>query len=418
MASIEEQFETAIAERDIAAAVVAASDSNETLNYTNSFGSRSLKEGAQGEPLAEDATFWLASCTKLMAAIAAVQCVERGQFTLDEDVTRLLPELKDIDILRGFEDGTEKPILVKATKKITLRHLLTHSSGIAYDIFDPTLTRWRVSRGEQPSLGAGPLIHRCSVPLLFEPGESFAYSSGLDWAGMMVQRANGMPLGKYMQKYIWEPLGIKNMTFHLEERPDMIERRAGTSERMGGIHPMFGTPADPSAKIQHCADGISFWWQEEGVADDFGGAGGFGSIIDYQKILHSITAGDGKLLSKEMNDELFRPQLSDASRKQMMALCTFKEINDIQGPTIPIGAQLDHALGGALCMEDMEGRRRKGTMYWAGLPNLYWFADRNTGVSGIYGSQVLPTGDPKSSEMFKQFELAMYDKVQNGGHKL
>lgn len=56
-----------------------------------------------------------------MTAIAAVQCVERGQFTLDEDVTRLLPELKDIDILRGFEDGTEKPILVKATKKITLR---------------------------------------------------------------------------------------------------------------------------------------------------------------------------------------------------------------------------------------------------------------------------------------------------------
>ena len=58
-----------------------------------------------------------------MSAIAALQCVERGQFTLDEDVTRLLPELKDIEILKGFEDGTEKPILVKSTRAITLRYL-------------------------------------------------------------------------------------------------------------------------------------------------------------------------------------------------------------------------------------------------------------------------------------------------------
>jgi CubicO group peptidase (beta-lactamase class C family) len=64
---------------------------------------------------------WLASSTKLMTSIAALQCVERGLFKLDEDVTRLLPEFKDVEILRGFEEGTEKPILVKATKTITLR---------------------------------------------------------------------------------------------------------------------------------------------------------------------------------------------------------------------------------------------------------------------------------------------------------
>jgi CubicO group peptidase (beta-lactamase class C family) len=63
----------------------------------------------------------MASATKLMTAIAALQCVERGQFTLDEDMTRLIPEFKDVEILKGFEEGTEKPILVKSTKKITLR---------------------------------------------------------------------------------------------------------------------------------------------------------------------------------------------------------------------------------------------------------------------------------------------------------
>ncbi|KAK0103623.1 hypothetical protein ONS95_005635 [Cadophora gregata] len=358
-----------------------------------------------------------------MTAIAALQCVERGQFTLDEDVTPLLPELKDIDILKGFEEGTDKPILVKAAKEITLRQLLTHSSGIAYDIFDPTLTRWRASRGEQPSLGAGDMIYRGTVPLLFEPGESYAYSpAGPDWAGVMIERTNGMSLGKYMQKYIWEPLGIKNMTFHLEDRPDMLKRRAGTGERMGGINPMFGCPADPSAKIQHGVEGVSFWWRDEGVPDDSGGAGAFGSIVDYQKILHSITAGDGKLLSKEMNDELFRPCLSERSRKQFMALCTFKEINAIHGATLPMGTQLDYAPGGAICLEDIESRRRRGTMYWTGLPNLYWFADRDGGISGIYGTQTLAPGDPKSGEMFKQFEIvAMYKKAKetrDAGQKL
>lgn len=72
-----------------------------------------------------DATFFLASATKLLTSIAALQCVERGQFALDEDVTRLLPELKDIDILTGFEEGTENPTYTKATKTITLRYIYT-----------------------------------------------------------------------------------------------------------------------------------------------------------------------------------------------------------------------------------------------------------------------------------------------------
>jgi CubicO group peptidase (beta-lactamase class C family) len=69
-----------------------------------------------------NAIFWLASCTKLLSAIAALQCVERGKFSLDEDVTRLLPELKDIDILTGFEGEIDTPIYAKSTKKITLRY--------------------------------------------------------------------------------------------------------------------------------------------------------------------------------------------------------------------------------------------------------------------------------------------------------
>jgi hypothetical protein len=94
------------------------------FTYTKAHGPRSVKDGETSEPLKTDGIFFLASCTKLLTAISALQCVERGQFTLDEDVTRLLPELKDMDILKGFEAESDKPILVKATKTITLRQVV------------------------------------------------------------------------------------------------------------------------------------------------------------------------------------------------------------------------------------------------------------------------------------------------------
>jgi hypothetical protein len=108
------------------------------------------------------------------------------------------------------------------------------------------------------------------------------------------------------------------------------------------------------------------------MTDDSGGAGGYGSVVDYQKILHSITAGDGKLLGPEMQEELFRPQLSESARTSFMQIKTLKEVVDIQTSGVPMGTQTDHALGGAVILEDLEGRRRKGTLCWGGLPNLYW----------------------------------------------
>jgi hypothetical protein len=144
MASLEQKFEAAVKNSEINGVVLAASDvkskmlqcpnsrylcidlpTNQHLlagyYYARAFGVNTLKEGADTKPLTLDTTFWMASATKLMTAIAALQCVERGQFTLDEDITRLIPEFKDVEILKGFEEGTEKPILVKSTKKITLR---------------------------------------------------------------------------------------------------------------------------------------------------------------------------------------------------------------------------------------------------------------------------------------------------------
>ena len=143
----------------------------------------------------------MVSKLRSMTTIAALQCVERGQFTLDEDVTRILPELKDRKILNGFEKESGNPILSPNTKKITLRcetlpsididsilmrdrHLLTHQSGFAYDTMDPALMQYRATQnravGWKESFASRTVTEGSDAPLLFAPGEKWQYSTGVD----------------------------------------------------------------------------------------------------------------------------------------------------------------------------------------------------------------------------------------------
>jgi hypothetical protein len=109
---------------------------------------------------------------------------------------------------------------------------------------------------------------------------------------------------------------------------------------------------------------------------------------------------------------MFKPQLSSSSRAYLMKLLKIPELTDSMGLSMPMGINLDHGLAGMLCLEDIKGRRRNGTMFWSGLPNLFWFSDRKGGMCGMYASQVIPAGDPKSTLLFAQFETAMYDRAK------
>ncbi|KAF7961246.1 hypothetical protein EAE96_000912 [Botrytis aclada] len=406
MESFKSKIESAISAGKIPGAVTVASNATKSFTHVSSHGLRSLNP-ASSAPLKPDDILLIASCTKLLTSISALQCVERGQFTLDEDVSRLLPELKleDLDILQGF-DSEEKPKLVKATKNITLRMLLTHTSGLAYDVFTPDLVRWRASRGEVPTLDKGTVVSRCKTPLLYEPGTSWTYSTGLDWAGLMISRANNMTLEEYMHKYICAPLGITDLTFHIDQNPALLSRLVDMTVRVGDKTP-FGTTTNPTGELIHSEDRVLSIEQ----IDDAGGVGVHTSLTSYQKVLHSITVSDEKLLSKAMNDKMFEGQLTELQLAAVNHICQIQEMRFTMTPSITADVKIDHGLGGMILLENLEGRRRKGTMYWSGLPNLAWWADREAGVSGIYGSQLIPTGDKQTLEMFEEFEKAVYAEV-------
>jgi CubicO group peptidase (beta-lactamase class C family) len=162
MQAIEEKFEAATRGPNRITPGVVLATANQDATWTKSFGAVSIEEGAAD--MKDDTLMWVASCTKLMTTVAVMQCVEKGLFTLDEDISRILPEWKSPDILTGFEEKTGEPILRKATKVITLRQLMTHSSGMGYDMFNPKLMALRKHQGREAGTLSSDIVRPYSQP--------------------------------------------------------------------------------------------------------------------------------------------------------------------------------------------------------------------------------------------------------------
>ncbi|KAL1885237.1 hypothetical protein Plec18167_001894 [Paecilomyces lecythidis] len=179
------------------------------------------------EPMTTDTVFWIASCTKMITSIAAMQLVEQGKLALDDVslVERLAPELKDVKVLQENESGNLT--LVEKERGITLRMLLSHTAGFGYDFLNTKLRKWSEPIGASAlSARKGDILLQ---PLVNQPGSRWEYGVNLDWAGELVMRASGLKLNDYMQKYIFEPVGVKDVSMFPTE--DMKRRLAWVHSR-------------------------------------------------------------------------------------------------------------------------------------------------------------------------------------------
>jgi hypothetical protein len=293
----------------------------------------------------------------------------------------------------------------------------------------------------------------------------------------MVERLNGnISLQQYMETYIWAPLNMSSCTFRINERPDLKDKCLKMMTRQGLNHPVYGTamsphgclvPADDddpcsSTGIGCCSkieelpddhpDSMSQYKEE---IDDFGGSGAYCSGPDFAKLLAALCSRSSEtiLLSPCIINEMFTPQLSAPAQSRLRSFFSIKEINNIFGHGLPrtiAPFPLDFGFGGLLVLEDVPSsaslaseassswagspcnsgiaesygafsdsvprtRRRKGSMFWSGLPNLYWWMDRESGVSGIYASQLLPQGDLQSLEWFAKWEEEVYKRIEERG---
>lgn len=243
----------------------------------------------EGQQISLDSTFWGFSCTKLLTTIAVLQCVENGLIGLDDPVVTILPELHSPDIITPETNGTFK--LTPAKSSITLRQLITHTSGLAYDAMHPVLVAWRDSRGEKPQVMSGKLPEAYSLPLLFEPGTSWVYGAGLDWAGMLVERLNNTKLATYMQRKLFKPVGLDSSTFRPATRPDILANLAQMwcRSNMGELTEI-SSPYPLHAR------------------NDSGGMGLVTSTSDFVAILQDLLKDHPALLKPESVAEMFAPQ--------------------------------------------------------------------------------------------------------------
>ncbi|KAJ5017298.1 hypothetical protein K4K57_009053 [Colletotrichum sp. SAR 10_99] len=238
MSSFEDFIDSAVRNADIPGVMLYARDKSGIMSagdfkYSHIFGDN-LRTG---KPLATDDVLTLASVTKLLTSIAALQLVERGILALDDsDVSHHVPALAQKPILTGFSPSGA-PIEVPRQQPITLRHLLTHSAGNSYDFLDSATREWQSHHGIKPTRGAT-VEERFAYPLIYEPGASWAYSSSSDWLGKVIEAVTGQSLEDYMRAHIWDPLGAESFTFRVEKWID----------RTTGLCGFFATQMLPAAE--------------------------------------------------------------------------------------------------------------------------------------------------------------------------
>ena len=389
--------------------------------------------------------------TKLLTSIAAMQLVERRFISLDDDVSPYVPELAEKKVLVGF-DGDGKPQLKDRVNPLKFRYLLTHSAGTSYQFQDPRLQRYSdyLYGPPDPKQSAVPgkrsektVVERFWHPLCYEPGTGWEYSPSLDWAGKVIEKLTGMTLEDYMQKNIFEPLGIKGITFWPDKHPDIKSRMTALTIR------------DPlvTGRVKDYS-GPSF---NDGVTECMGGQGCYADLEDYLKIVHNllVTVTDDdhnndvpRLLKKETVLEMFQPQLTKQSQEAQAEKARIPERVKLFVGYFPSDVVYDWGIGGILVNSERPqdgnkeiswgARRKKGTLIWSGLPNLYWvshllppplqrrkqpplekrhmltntpwqFIDPSSSLCGVFGTFVLPSGDPKIQTMIRHFEEGIYD---------
>jgi methyl acetate hydrolase len=376
--AIDEMLERAVGPKGLPGVAATAAIGDDVV-YEGAAGERALGGGAAMTP---DTVVWIASMTKEVTGAAAMQLVERGQLDLDAPAEGALPELAGARVLEGFDDAG-RPKLRPPKSPITLRRLLTHTSGFGYEIWNADVARWLEATGT-------PDIMSCknatlSTPLLFDPGERWEYGRGIDWAGKMVEAASGKRLGDYLRENLFEPLGMASTSFRLS--PGQRERLAKVHTRGadGMLAPIeLEIPQDPEFEM--------------------GGGGLYSTVRDYLRFTRTIlgggTLGGTRVLAPATVAAMSRNQIGEIDVQTLRPHIGWLSNETNFYP----GMKQKWGLSFLINTEATPEGRSPGSLSWAGLSNAYYWIDPAKQTTGVLATQILPFFDGPCVEIFRAFE--------------
>ncbi len=384
--TIDQRLAGAVARGDIPG-VVAVAVNREGIIYQGAFGKA---DAAHGRPMTPDAIFRIASMTKAVTSVAAMQLYEQGRFSLDDPAEKYLPALANLSVFESFDYATGAYKVHPAARKVTIRHLLTHTSGLAYDLTSPIVRDFKPRRGEK--YGAG--------PLLFEPGTRWIYGTGVDWVGRLVESLAGQNLEDYFREHIFRPLRMLDTFYNVP-----VDKQA----RLVTIHHRPAGHADAALVEQPVP--------AQTPLTVFNGGSGLASTAgDYSRLVRMLLNGgalDGaRILSAHTVALMGRNHIGDLDVPAIKTALPERSMDF----TFIAGERDKHGLGFLRTSAGVGGKRSAGSLSWGGINNTYFWLDPARGVGGVIMMQVLPFADTKALAAYDAFERGIYGLPSVNGH--
>jgi CubicO group peptidase (beta-lactamase class C family) len=377
IAALSTFLKTATDRGDVPGVVVAVVDDDGVL-YNEAFG---LSSTIRKTPMTKDTIFNMASMTKAITSAAVMILVDEGKLKIDDEVAKYLPKYKDPLVISKFNEADSTYETRPAKRAINIRHLLTHTSGIGYGFSSPTLTK----------IMAKTMQAELDLPLLFDPGESWAYGASTRVLGHVIEAISGQKIDVFLEARILGPLGMHD-TSYLVPKEKYLRVVAVNQRGADGKFMERPVPATIPAQVQ-------------------GDGGLYGTASDYGLFLRMLL-NDGALNGKRI--------LSEKSVKTMLESHTGKVVvqpqesaNQTLSRNFPVGAGKDRwGLGFQLAAEKQPNRRSSGSGTWAGIFNTHFFVDPAREIGVVVMMQTLPFYDEASMKVYAGVEEAVYRNLK------
>jgi CubicO group peptidase (beta-lactamase class C family) len=342
-----------------------------------------MADAQAGKTMKRDDIFRIASQTKAITSTAVMMLWEEGRFQLDDPISKYIPEFKDVQVLKAFNYTDTTWIGEPVKTPITIRHLLTHTSGIGYGVIDAD-ERFKLIyhkagivdafTAENASLAVN-IKKLAKMPLHHQPGENFTYSEGLDVLGYFIEIVSGMPFDQFLQTHIFDPLGMNDTRFYLPA--EKASRLVAIQQKENGKWDRFpNTFYDTDYPIK-------------GAKAYFAGGAGLSSTVkDYATLLQMYLNGG------EYNGVRL------LSRKTVEAILS-NQIGDIWGNN----SDTKYGLAFGLLTQSGQnkgGKGSEGTFDWGGYFNTQYFADPKEKIIGLIFKQTQGPVNDETGWKFRQ----------------
>jgi methyl acetate hydrolase len=374
-AAIDKVLADAVARGDMPGVVAMVTD-RRGIVYQGAFG---VADAGSGRKMTVDTIFRIASMTKPVTSLAVMQLVEQGRLSLDDPAENYLPQLANLKVFETFDAATGA-YMVRPVKRVpTVRHMLTHTAGLGYAFTSPMVRDFKPRTGEAYVAG----------PLLSDPGEQWLYSTGIDWAGRIVEALSGKNLEVYFRDHIFGPLGMVDTSYSQPEdrrlRFTLVHRR-----RSDGTFEV--DPIQPTMS----------------VAQPIGGGGLASTAPDYirflQMLLNQGTLNGARIASAETVAAMGRNHIGSVG---VRAIKTAQPERSSDFTFVADGRD-KWGIGFMITADAKPGRRSAGSLSWGGLHNTYFWIDPARGLAGVILMQYLPFADSKALAVYDAFERAVY----------